>query len=112
MGACAANAGCGSVMRRSTATSGPTSAPVAPFIPTCAAPGNGTASVTAITIGGAASRGRGTNENTNGLIRQYVPKRQSQARLTQEDCDRIARALNQRPRKRLDYQTPEECYAG
>jgi IS30 family transposase len=55
---------------------------------------------------------RGTNENTNGLIRQYVPKRQSQARLTQEDCHRIARALNQRPRKRLDYQTPEECYEG
>jgi IS30 family transposase len=55
---------------------------------------------------------RGTNENTNGLIRQYVPKRQSQARLTQEDCHRIARALNQRPSKRLDYQTPEECYAG
>jgi IS30 family transposase len=55
---------------------------------------------------------RGTNENTNGLIRQYVPKRQSQARLTQQDCDRIARALNQRPRKRLGYQTPEECYAG
>jgi IS30 family transposase len=54
---------------------------------------------------------RGTNENTNGLIRQYVPKRQSQARLTQQDCDRIARALNQRPRKRLGYQTPEECYA-
>jgi IS30 family transposase len=53
---------------------------------------------------------RGTNENTNGLIRQYVPKRQSQTRLTQEDCDRIARALNQRPRKRLDYRTPEECY--
>jgi IS30 family transposase len=55
---------------------------------------------------------RGTNENTNGLIRQYVPKRQSQARLTQQDCDRIARALNQRPRKRLDYRTPEECYEG
>jgi IS30 family transposase len=55
---------------------------------------------------------RGTNENTNGLIRQYVPKRQSQVRLTQTDCHRIARALNQRPRKRLDYRTPEECYEG
>jgi IS30 family transposase len=55
---------------------------------------------------------RGTNENTNGLIRQYAPKRQSLARLTQADCIRIARALNQRPRKRLDYRTPEECYEG
>ena len=55
---------------------------------------------------------RGTNENTNGLIHQYVAKRESQAGLTQEDCHRIARALNQRPRKRLDYRTPEECYAG
>jgi transposase, IS30 family len=53
---------------------------------------------------------RGTNENTNGLLRQYLPKRQSMARLTQWDLKRIARALNQRPRKRLGYRTPEECY--
>jgi len=53
---------------------------------------------------------RGTNENTNGLVRQYAPKRQSMARLTQQDCTAMARALNQRPRKRLDYRTPEECY--
>ena len=53
---------------------------------------------------------RGTNENTNGLIRQYLPKRQSMAHLAQRDCDRIARQLNQRPRKRLAYRTPEECY--
>jgi IS30 family transposase len=32
------------------------------------------------------------------------------ARLTQHDCTRIARALNRRPRKRLAYRTPEECY--
>jgi IS30 family transposase len=32
------------------------------------------------------------------------------AHLTQQDCNRIATKLNQRPRKRLDYQTPEECY--
>ena len=32
------------------------------------------------------------------------------ARLTQQDCTAMARALNQRPRKRLDYRTPEECY--
>ena len=55
--------------------------------------------------------GRGTNESTNGLLRQYLPKRRSMARLTQRDCNRIARQLNRRPRKRLGYRTPEECYA-
>jgi len=53
---------------------------------------------------------RGTNENTNGLLRQYLPKRHSMARLTQHDCYRIAAKLNRRPRKRLGYRTPEECY--
>ncbi len=53
---------------------------------------------------------RGTNENTNGLIRQYLPKRQSMAAVTQHDCNAIARKLNTRPRKRLGYRTPEECY--
>jgi len=55
---------------------------------------------------------RGTNENTNGLVRQYLPKRQSMAHLTQQDCNRIAAQLNRRPRKRLGYRTPEECYEG
>lgn len=54
---------------------------------------------------------RGTNENTNGLVRQYLPKRQSMAHLTQHDCNRIATKLNRRPRKRLGFRTPEECYA-
>jgi len=53
---------------------------------------------------------RGTNENTNGLLRQYLPKRQSMAHVTQADCDAIAAKLNSRPRKRLGYKTPEECY--
>ena len=53
---------------------------------------------------------RGTNENTNGLIRQYLPKRTSLAHVTQEECDEIAAKLNARPRKRLGYKTPEECY--
>ena len=53
---------------------------------------------------------RGTNENTNGLIRQYLPKRTSMAHVTQEDLDLIAERLNTRPRKRLGYRTPEECY--
>jgi len=54
---------------------------------------------------------RGTNEDTNGLIRQYLPKKTSQANVTQADCDRVAAKLNSRPRKRLGYKTPEECYA-
>lgn len=53
---------------------------------------------------------RGTNENTNGLLRQYLPKRMSMAHLTQQDCHRLAAHLNRRPRKRLGYRTPEECY--
>jgi len=54
---------------------------------------------------------RGTNENANGLIRQYLPKRTSMAHLTQADLDAIAKKLNTRPRKRLGFRTPEECYA-
>jgi IS30 family transposase len=53
---------------------------------------------------------RGTNENTNGLIRQYVPKGTSMANLTQQRCNTIARALNNRPRKRLGFKTPQECF--
>ena len=53
---------------------------------------------------------RGTNENTNGLIRQYLPKRKSMARVTQHDCNRIAKKLNARPRKRYGYETPEERF--
>lgn len=53
---------------------------------------------------------RGSNENVNGLIRQYLPKTKSMANVTQQKCERIAKALNQRPRKRYDYQTPEEVY--
>ncbi len=53
---------------------------------------------------------RGTNENTNGLIRQYLPKGSSMARITQRDCDDIARALNTRPRKRHGYKTPEQIF--
>jgi len=53
---------------------------------------------------------RGTNENTNGLIRQYVPKGTSMANLSQQRCNAIARALNNRPRKRLGFKTPQECF--
>lgn len=53
---------------------------------------------------------RGTNENTNGLIRQYLPKRKSMKQLTQRECEQIALALNTRPRKRHGYRTPAELY--
>ena len=55
---------------------------------------------------------RGSNENANGLIRQYLPKTESMEDLTQQQCDRIANALNSRPRKRFKYKTPEEMYYG
>lgn len=53
---------------------------------------------------------RGSNENANGLIRQYLPKGKSMLGLTQIECDRIADKLNRRPRKRHGYKTPEEIY--
>lgn len=53
---------------------------------------------------------RGTNENTNGLIRQYLPKGSCMKHVTQVDCDRIAYKLNTRPRKRLGFKTPFEVF--
>lgn len=50
---------------------------------------------------------RGTNENTNGLLRQYLPKGQSMAGVTQQMCNAIAQRLNRRPRKRHNYKSPE-----
>ena len=49
---------------------------------------------------------RGTNENTNGLIRQYLPKRTSMKYVTQLRCNEIATILNNRPRKRHHFRTP------
>lgn len=49
---------------------------------------------------------RGTNENTNGLLRQYFPKKSSFEAVTQSDVDRAVLRMNTRPRKRLDYQSP------
>lgn len=51
---------------------------------------------------------RGTNENTNGLVRQYVPKGSDIRVLRKTTLAKIARRLNNRPRKRLGYQTPAE----
>ena len=51
---------------------------------------------------------RGSNENFNGLLRQYFPKGKSLARIRQADCNNVVAKLNQRPRKRYGFQTPEQ----
>lgn len=53
---------------------------------------------------------RGSNENFNGLLRQYFPKGSNFATVTQKDVDKAVRELNHRPRKRLNYLTPYEVF--
>ena len=53
---------------------------------------------------------RGTNENTNGLLRQYIPKKTSFASLTEDALNHIVEGLNNRPRRCLDYATPYEAF--
>ena len=53
---------------------------------------------------------RGTNENTNGLLRQFFPKGLDFGTLLQQDVDRALKLLNNRPRKCLNYRTPTEVF--
>ena len=53
---------------------------------------------------------RGTNENTNGLLRRYLPKGTDFRKLDQNQLDVLIRQLNTRPRKRLNYRTPEAVF--
>ncbi len=55
---------------------------------------------------------RGTNENTNGLLRQYFPKKMSLLHLSRSDVDDAVYRLNHRPRKCLGYRTPHEVFYG
>jgi IS30 family transposase len=49
---------------------------------------------------------RGSNENTNGLLRQYFPRKTDLYGYSQSDLDKVALRLNQRPRKTLGFETP------
>jgi IS30 family transposase len=55
---------------------------------------------------------RGTNENTNGLLRQYFPKKYDFNLITEKDLQYVVRKLNNRPRKRLKFSTPRKEFCG
>jgi IS30 family transposase len=54
------------------------------------------------------SRGRATNENMNGLIRQYFPKKRSFATITEQEIEFVMERLNNRPRKCLGFKSPNQ----
>ena len=57
-----------------------------------------------------ASWQRGSNENANGLIWQYLPKKRDLSTVTQDEIDFIMDQLNSRPRKRLGFKTPNQVF--
>lgn len=54
---------------------------------------------------------RGANENLNGLIRQYFPKKSNFENITEQEIEKVINILNNRPRKRFGYKTPNEIFA-
>jgi len=55
---------------------------------------------------------RGLNENTNGLIRQYFPKKHDFTTITEKDISMVMSKLNNRPRKCLGFKTPNQVFFG
>lgn len=53
---------------------------------------------------------RGTNENTNGILRRYFPKKTDFRTVTQEELDAVVLEINMRPKKVLQFQTPLEVF--